>query len=143
MRMNIMIIRTYSELIELPTFEERFRYLQLNGKVGKDTFGFDRYLNQNFYRSIEWKRVRDEVIIRDNGCDLGIEDRMIGNRILVHHMNPIDDKSILDMTDILLNPEYLICVSHQTHNAIHYGDENQLIKAPIIRSKNDTCPWKQ
>ena len=138
-----MIIRTYSELIELPTFEERFRYLQLNGKVGKDTFGFDRYLNQNFYRSIEWKRVRDEVIIRDNGCDLGIEDRMIGNRILVHHMNPIDDKSILDMTDILLNPEYLICVSHQTHNAIHYGDENQLIKAPIIRSKNDTCPWKQ
>lgn len=138
-----MIIRTYSELIELPTFEERFQYLQLNGKVGKDTFGFDRYLNQNFYRSIEWKRVRDEVIIRDNGCDLGIEDRLIGNRILVHHMNPIDDKSILDMTDILLNPEYLICVSHQTHNAIHYGDENQLIKLPIIRSKNDTCPWKQ
>jgi len=138
-----MITRRYSELIQLPTFEERFQYLQLKGVVGKETFGFDRYLNQSFYRSVAWKRVRDQVIIRDNGCDLGMEDRMIGNRILIHHMNPIKDKDIIDLTDILLNPEYLICVSHQTHNAIHYGDEGLLVKAPIIRTKNDTCPWKR
>lgn len=138
-----MSIRTYSELIQLPTFEERFQYLRLNGVVGKDTFGFDRYLNQQFYRSAAWKHIRDIVIIRDNGCDLGIEDRMIGNRILIHHMNPIDDKDILDQTSFLLNPEYLICVSHITHNAIHYGDEDLLVKAPIVRTKNDTCPWKR
>lgn len=138
-----MSIKTYSELIQFHTFEERFQYLQLNGSVGKETFGFDRYLNQNFYRSSEWKRIRDKVIIRDNGCDLGIEDRMIGNRILIHHMNPINDIDIIDLTDILLNPEYLICVSHQTHNAIHYGNEDLLVKPPTIRSKNDTCPWKR
>lgn len=140
--MSAMITRTYSELIQLPTFEERFQYLQLSGSVGKETFGFDRYLNQNFYRSAAWKRVRDQVIIRDNGCDLGIEDRMIGKRILIHHMNPINDRDIVDQTSILLNPEYLICVSHNTHNAIHYGDENLLMKAPIARTKNDTCPWR-
>ena len=128
-RMITMSIRTYSELIRLPTFEERFRYLQLSGSVGKETFGFDRYINQNFYRSAAWKRVRDQVIIRDNGCDLGIEDRIIYGKILIHHMNPISDKDILNLTDILLNPEYLICVTHDTHNAIHYGDENLLIKA--------------
>ena len=138
-----MNIRTYSELIKLPTFEERFEYLNLSGAVGQETFGFDRYLNQNFYRSAEWKRIRDQVIVRDNGCDLGIEDRMICGKILIHHMNPINDKDILNMTDILLNPEYLICVSHMTHNAIHYGDENLLIKNPIVRFKNDTCPWRQ
>lgn len=138
-----MNIRTYSELIELSTFEERFRYLQLNGTVGKDTFGFDRYLNQNFYRSAAWRRIRDQVIVRDNGCDLGIEDQMIGNRILIHHMNPISDKDILNQTNFLLNPEYLICVSHATHNAIHYGDETLLVKAPMIRTKGDTCPWKR
>lgn len=138
-----MNIRTYSELIKLPTFEERFEYLNLSGAVGQETFGFDRYLNQNFYRSTEWKRIRDQVIVRDNGCDLGIEDRMICGKILIHHMNPINDKDILNMTDILLNPEYLICVSHMTHNAIHYGDENLLIKNPIVRFKNDTCPWRQ
>lgn len=136
-------IKTYSELIELPTFEERYRYLRLSGRVGKDTFGFDRYLNQNFYRSIEWKRVRDQVIVRDNGCDLGIEDRQIAGKILIHHMNPITDKDILNLTDILLNPEYLICVSHVTHNAIHYGDENLLITEPTVRTKYDTCPWKR
>lgn len=141
-RMITMSIRTYSELIRLPTFEERFRYLQLSGSVGKETFGFDRYINQNFYRSSAWKRVRDQVIIRDNGCDLGIEDRIIYGKILIHHMNPISDKDILNLTDILLNPEYLICVTHDTHNAIHYGDENLLIKEPIVRFKNDTCPWK-
>ena len=137
-----MSIRTYSELIALPTFEERYRYLKLDGSVGVETFGFDRYLNQNFYRSAAWKRVRDEVIVRDNGCDLGIEDRIIYGRILIHHMNPINDKDILNLTDILLNPEYLICVTHATHNAIHYGDEDLLVKGPIIRTKNDTCPWK-
>ena len=137
-----MGIKTYSELISLPTFEERFRYLQLKGSVGKDTFGFDRYLNQNFYRSATWKRVRDQVIIRDNGCDLGIEDRLIYGKVLIHHMNPINARDILDLTEFLLNPEYLICVSHTTHNAIHYGDEDLLIKEPAIRMKNDTCPWK-
>lgn len=135
-------IKTYSELIQLPTFEERYRYLRLQGTVGKDTFGFDRYLNQKFYRSAEWKRVRDQVIIRDNGCDLGMEDRAIRGKILIHHMNPITDKDILRATDILLNPEFLICVTHQTHNAIHYGDEDQLILGPVIRTPNDTCPWK-
>ena len=137
-----MGIKTYSELISLPTFEERFRYLQLKGSVGKDTFGFDRYLNQNFYRSAAWKRVRDQVIIRDNGCDLGIEDRLIYGKVLIHHMNPINVRDILDLTEFLLNPEYLICVSHATHNAIHYGDEDLLIKEPAIRTKDDTCPWK-
>lgn len=137
-----MGIKTYSELIYLPTFEERFQYLQLKGSVGKDTFGFDRYLNQNFYRSAAWKRVRDQVIIRDNGCDLGMEDRLIYGKVLIHHMNPINARDILDLTEFLLNPEYLICVSHTTHNAIHYGDENLLIKEPVIRTKNDTCLWK-
>lgn len=138
-----MGIKTYSELISLPTFEERFQYLQLKGSVGKDTFGFDRYLNQNFYRSTAWKRVRDRVIIRDNGCDLGIEDRLICGKVLIHHMNPINARDILDLTEFLLNPEYLICVSHATHNAIHYGDEDLLIKELVIRMKNDTCPWKR
>ena len=138
-----MSIKTYSELIRLPTFEERFQYLKLSGAVGKETFGFDRYLNQNFYRSAAWKRVRDQVIVRDNGCDLGIDDRIIYGKILIHHMNPINDRDILDLTDILLNPEYLICVSHLTHNAIHYSDESLLPSEPIVRFKNDTCPWKR
>lgn len=138
-----MSIKTYSELIQLPTFEERFQYLKLSGTVGKETFGFDRYLNQNFYRSAAWKRVRDQVIVRDNGCDLGIDDRIIYGKILIHHMNPINDRDILDLTDILLNPEYLICVSHLTHNAIHYSDESLLPREPIVRFKNDTCPWKR
>lgn len=138
-----MTIKTYSELTKLSTFEERFRYLRLSGSVGKETFGFDRYINQNFYRSAAWKRVRDKVIVRDCGCDLGIEDRTISGKIMIHHMNPITDKDIVNLTDILLNPEYLICVSHNTHNAIHYGDENLLIKDPIVRTKNDTCPWKR
>lgn len=136
-------IKTYSELITLPTFEERYRYLRLRGAVGEDTFGFDRYLNQKFYRSLEWKRIRDRVIIRDNGCDLGIEDRMIQGKIMIHHMNPITEKDIVRATDILLNPEYLICVSHSTHNAIHYGDKDLLIPDLIVRTPNDTCPWKR
>lgn len=138
-----MSIKTYSELIALPTFEERYRYLRLRGLVGADTFGFDRYLNQAFYRSAEWKRVRDQVIIRDNGCDLGVEGHEIYSRILIHHMNPIAVDDIQNASEFLLNPDYLICVTHETHNAIHYGDENKLIKAPIERTKNDTCPWKK
>ena len=135
-------IRTYSELIQLPTFEERFEYLRLNGSVGKDTFGFDRYLNQQFYRSSEWRRVRDQVILRDCGCDLGIEGYEIPSRVLIHHMNPISIEDLQSMSDLLMNPEYLICVSHRTHNAIHYGDESFIVTTPIERSQNDTCPWR-
>ena len=135
-------IRTYSELIKLPTFEERFNYLRLDGVVGKDTFGFDRYLNQQFYRSSEWKRIRNQVIVRDNGCDLGIDEYEIHGRILIHHMNPISIEDLQHMSDLLMNPEYLICVSHRTHNAIHYGDESLIVTAPIERSQNDTCPWR-
>ena len=135
-------IRTYSELCQLSTFEERFDYLRLNGSVGKDTFGFDRYLNQQFYRSREWKHIRDQVILRDNGCDLGVEGYEIRGRILIHHINPISVEDIHTMSDLLTNPEYLICVSHRTHNAIHYGDESLIITAPIERTQNDTCPWR-
>ena len=137
-----MSIKTYSELIQYPTFEDRFKYLQLKGMVGKDTFGFDRYINQRFYRSIEWKRIRDQVILRDKGCDLGILGHEIYERVIIHHMNPISAKDISDATDYLLNPEYLICVSHLTHNVIHYGDESILVITPIERRKNDTCPWR-
>lgn len=135
-------IRTYSELIKLPTFEERYAYLRLGGRVGEATFGFDRYLNQMFYKSDEWLSIRDKVIVRDNGCDLGIEGREIESSILIHHMNPISKKDILERSDFLLNPEYLICTIKNTHDAIHYGDENLLIKDPIERRKNDTCPWR-
>ena len=135
-------IRTYSELIQLPTFEERFNYLRLDGVVGKDTFGFDRYLNQQFYRSSEWKRIRNQVIVRDNGCDLGIDGYEIHGRILIHHINPISIEDLQHMSDLLMNPEYLICVSHRTHNAIRYGDESLIVTAPIERSQNDTCPWR-
>ena len=137
-----MSIKTYSELILLPTFEERFKYLQLNGRVGDDTFGFDRYINQKFYRSAEWKRIRDYIIIRDNGCDLAVDGYEIHGRILIHHMNPITISDIKFSTEYLMNPDYLICVTHSTHNAIHYGDEKQIITGPIVRTKNDTCPWK-
>lgn len=138
----MMSIRTYSELITIPTFEDRFKYLQLKGSVGKDTFGYDRYLNQLFYQTIEWKRLRRDLIIRDCGCDLGVEGYEIHGRIIIHHMNPITKEDLLDRTDYLMNPEYLICTTHSTHNAIHYGDESLLVTAPIVRSKNDTCPWK-
>lgn len=137
-----MSIKTYSELILLPTFEERFKYLQLNGRIGDDTFGFDRYINQKFYRSAEWKRIRDYIIIRDNGCDLAVDGYEIHGRILIHHINPITISDIKFSTEYLMNPDYLICVTHSTHNAIHYGDEKQIITGPIVRAKNDTCPWK-
>lgn len=136
------MIRTYSELSKLTTFEERFRYLQLEGSVGKDTFGYDRYLNQLFYTTQEWKRLRRELIIRDNGCDLGIDGYEIYGRIIVHHLNPITKDDIISRTEYLTNPEFLICTTHRTHNAIHYGDESLLVTAPIERSPNDTCPWK-
>lgn len=137
------MIKTYSELITLPTFEERYRYLRLSGSVGKETFGFDRYLNQVFYRSQRWREIRDQVIIRDNACDLGIAGRDIYTRIIVHHMNPISIQDLERESDFLLNPEFLICTVHNTHNAIHYGDESLLILAPIERTKNDTCPWRR
>ena len=137
-----MSIRTYSELITLPTFKERYEYLKLNGRVGEETFGFDRYLNQAFYKSEEWRAVRDYIIVRDNGCDLGMEGHEIFGKILIHHMNPISKRDILDRSDLLLNPEYLICTIKNTHDAIHFGDENLLIVAPIERRKNDACPWK-
>lgn len=136
-------MRTYSELITLPTFEERFQYLKLDGRVGEDTFGFDRYLNQRFYRSEEWKQVRREVIIRDNGCDLAIPDREIFGRIIVHHMNPISVSDIDGNEKYILDPEYLITTFKLTHDAIHYGDESILTEyEPIIRTQNDTCPWR-
>ena len=140
--MNTKIIRTYSELITIPTFKERFEYLRLNGSVGEETFGFDRYLNQIFYRSQEWKSIRDYVIIRDNGCDLATEGYDIYGKILIHHLNPIDTVDIIQNSKYLLDPEYLITTTHNTHNAIHYGDANLLISEPIIRTKNDTCPWR-
>lgn len=138
------IIKTYSQLIQLPTFEERFRYLKLDGTVGEETFGFDRYLNQVFYSSAEWKKFRRDIIVRDMGCDLGIADREIGGLIMIHHLNPIALEDILKRNvKVLLNPENVICTSANTHRAIHYGDENLLIKAPIERTKNDTCPWRK
>lgn len=142
-QMNQKIIKTYSELVTLPTFEERFAYLQLNGVVGRDTFGFDRYLNQIFYRSKKWRSIRDQIIIRDNGCDLGVEGHDIYGKILIHHINPITLDDIEQESEFLLNPEYLITTTHNTHNAIHYGDESLLSTMPIERVKNDTCPWRR
>ena len=137
-------MRTYSELMKLKTFEERFEYLKLDGKVGEETFGFDRWLNQMFYHSDPWLKVKDEVIIRDNGCDLGLDDYEIHGRILVHHMNPVKKEDIVRKSAILLNPEYLISVCKRTHDAIHYG--NLELAKPIVffeRKPNDTCPWKK
>lgn len=135
--------KRYSELRQLKTFEERFDYLKLGGAVGQETFGFDRVFNQKFYKSKEWKQVRNKVIIRDNGCDLGIEDRPIVGRVYIHHMNPISMVDIKDSTEYLLNPDYLVCVSFDTHQAIHYGDFSLLPSEPVERVKNDTCPWKR
>lgn len=137
-----MSIRTYSELITLPTFEERFKYLSLSGKVGVETFGFDRWLNQMFYKDPEWLSARDEAILRDNGCDLAMPGREIQGRILVHHMNPITKDDILKRSKFLLDPEYLVCTVKSTHDAIHYGDESKLMLEPIERRRNDTCPWR-
>ena len=136
-------IRTYSELITIPTFEERFEYLKLNGSVGLETFGHDRYLNQILYNSPEWRRFRPEIIVRDNGCDLACEGYEIFGKILIHHINPITAQDILNRNSKVFDPENVITTVHNTHNAIHYGDENLLITAPIERSRNDTCPWRK
>lgn len=137
-------LRTYSELITIPSFIERYRYLKLNNKVGEETFGFDRYINQNFYRLPEWKEIRNYVIVRDNGCDLGIEDREIpdGIPIIVHHINPISLKDISNKLDWILDPEFLICTMKRTHDAIHYGDESLLYDELTERFPNDTCLWR-
>ena len=137
-----MKIRTYSELSKFTTFREKFNYLKLEGIVGEETFGFDRYLNQIFYKTSAWKRIRDFVIVRDNGCDLGVNDYTIYGKIIIHHMNPISVIDIKSQSEYLINPEYLICTSLSTHNAIHYGDESLLYEIPTERIKNDTCPWK-
>ena len=137
------MIRSYSELIKFRTLKERFKYLSLDGKVGIETFGFDRYLNQKFYNSYEWRKLRDKILIRDNGCEMGIEEYPIRGRILIHHMNPLKERDIVELTDYVMNPEYLVCVSHDLHNAIHYGDEEILKRYELIERKpNDTCPWK-
>ena len=138
-----MKIRTYSELMKFDNFIDRYNYLKLGGKVGEETFGFDRYLNQQFYKSKEWLRLRDEIIIRDKACDLGIPDREIPSRIIIHHMNPITKNDIINQTEFLLNPEYMICVTKRTHDAIHYGDESLLFTGLVERTKNDTCPWRR
>lgn len=138
------MIRTYSELIKLDSFIERYRYLKLSGKVGADTFGFDRWLNQMFYKTPEYRKVRREVILRDNGCDLGDPNFEISGRVIIHHMNPINQTDILKRSEFALDPEYMICVSHGTHNAIHYGDESQLPIIDIVeRFPNDQVPWKR
>lgn len=137
-----MRIKTYSKLIALPTFEDRFEYLQLKGIVGQETFGFDRYLNQILYNSKEWKHLRNEIIVRDNGCDLALEGFEIHGRILIHHINPITIDDVIKRREMVFDPENLICVTHNTHNAIHYGDKSLLITGPIKRRANDTCPWK-
>jgi hypothetical protein len=135
--------RTYSELIQLETFLERFNYLKLNGSVGEETFGYARYLNQQLYHSLQWKKVKREVIIRDEGCDLAIQDRQIRDRIYIHHLNPITEQDIINNSKKIFDLENLVCVSKATHDAIHYGDQNLLIPSePIVRTKNDTCPWR-
>lgn len=138
------MIKTYSELSKIPDFMGRFEYLSLKGIVAEETFGFDRYLNQKFYRSREWHQLRNKIIVRDNGCDLGIPGRDIFDHIIIHHMNPLRVDDVVNSTDFLLNPEYLICVSSLTHNAIHYGDKNLIMPIDIIERKpNDTCPWRK
>ena len=139
--MSTKTIRTYSEMLNFRTFEERYGYLRLRGSVGESTFGYDRYFNQRFYTSTQWKNVRRQVIIRDNGCDLGIADREIFDRVLIHHMNPMTIGDLTSGEDLVLDPEYLICVSHNTHNAIHYGDANVLLRVPEERRPGDTTLW--
>lgn len=138
-----MTLKTYSELSKLKTFEDRFQYLRLDGIVGEETFGFDRYLNQTLYKSDEWKQCRRGIIIRDNGCDLGCEGYEVHGRILIHHINPITVDDIVNRNPKVFDPEYLILTSHNTHQAIHYGNEDLLVTAPIERSKNDTSPWRR
>lgn len=142
--MNNQRIRTYSELILLPTFEERYEYLKLSGRLGASTFGFDRYLNQAFYNSIEWKRFRNEIIIRDGACDLGVPGYDIVNGIRIHHLNPL---TLADFEEgrfyLFMDPEFVICTSLNTHNAIHFGDKSNLIQLPKERREGDTTLWRR
>ena len=139
---NQMSIRTYSELITIPTFIERYRYLKLGGSVGKETFGFDRYLNQTLYRSPEWKRFRRDMILRDNGMDLACDEYEIVGKVLVHHIDPLTIQDVIRRDPTIFDPENFVGVSMKTHNAIHYGDESLLMIEPVVRTKNDTCPWR-
>lgn len=134
--------RSYSELRQLSTFKERYDYLKLNGRVGAETFGYNRYVNQRFYRSTEWKHIRDQIIIRDNGCDLGVEGYGLHSRIYIHHLNPMTVDDIDQGRQMILDPDNLICVSFDTHQAIHFGDESLLPQLPIERISGDTCPWR-
>lgn len=134
--------RSYSELKQLSTFKERYDYLKLNGRVGAETFGYNRYVNQRFYRSTEWKHIRDQIIIRDNGCDLGVEGYDLHSRIYIHHLNPMTVDDIDQGRQMILDPDNLICVSFDTHQAIHFGDESLLPQLPIERISGDTCPWR-
>lgn len=136
-------IRTYSELCELNSFEDRYNYLKLEGSVGFDTFGFDRWMNQSFYKSKEWRDMRNYVITRDNGCDMGLEGYEIGDKIIIHHMNPITVQDLIHSNDVLLDPDQLICVSQKVHNAIHYGSDELLIRPTVERRPNDTIPWRK
>ena len=136
-------IRTYKELVSIDNYLDRYEYLKLGGTVGQETFGFERYLNQKFYRTDEWRKVRDYVIVRDNGCDMAFDGREIHSRILIHHLNPVMPNDILERESWILDPEFLVCVCKQTHDAIHYGDESLLLLDPVIRTKNDTCPWRK
>lgn len=136
-----MTIRRYSELRSINNFMDRFRYLALPGNVGACTFGFDRHINQKFYRSTEWRQVREHVIARDLGCDLGVEDHEIFDRILIHHMNPMTVNDIVEGDSSIIDPEFLICTSHKTHNAIHFGDEKQLPRSYVERRFGDTKLW--
>lgn len=138
-----MSIKTYSEMIQLPTFLDRYRYLQIGGQVGKETFGFDRHLNQTLYRSTEWKRFRRDMILRDEGLDLACEGFEVIGKILLHHINPITIEDVVRRNPIIFDPENVICTSLNTHNAIHYGDESLLMTGPIQRTKYDTCPWRK
>ena len=135
--------KTYSELITFSTFEERFRYLKCNGTVGDETFGFKRWVNQEFYQSQRWRKFRDEIIIRDDGCDLGVLGYRIYGPVTIHHLNQITYEDILELRPCVFDPENVICTGMKTHNAIHYGDENLLILPPVERSRNDTCPWRK
>lgn len=141
--MMTMRIRTYRELRRIETFEERYRYLALRGEVGEKTFGFDRHINQRFYGSVEWKQIRQHVIARDNGCDLGIDGYEIHNGLFIHHMNPMSIESVRLGSDVILDPEFLITTTHRTHNAIHYGDESQLPKNYTPRQRGDTTLWRK
>lgn len=136
-------MRTYNELIQIPTFEERYRYLRLFGSVGEETFGFKRWLNQNFYHSDEWQRFRDKIIIRDGGCDLAVDGFEIYGSIIIHHLNPITYNDILNRNPCVFDPNNVVCTKLSTHNAIHYGDETLLPKIPVERTRNDTCPWRR